>query len=124
MPLNRFDQRLTQMQWQPQAGPSPQIVDSVMATRGPIVIRGVESTLAGAILGILIGVGLKGIITPGAPWGPETGLTGLLVGGAALGGAAGSLILAGLAILRHREKPRLMQFASMNLLMIVMLLLS
>lgn len=86
MSYKRFDERLTQMQWQPQAGPSPQIVDSVIAERHPITIRGVEFTLAGAILGILIGVGLKGIYTPGAPWGPESGLTGLLVGGAAIGG--------------------------------------
>lgn len=124
MSYKRFDERLTQMQWQPQAGPSPQIVDSVIAERHPITIRGVEFTLAGAILGILIGVGLKGIYTPGAPWGPESGLTGLLVGGAAIGGAALSLVAAVVATLRHREMPRLMQFASMNLLMIVMLLLS
>lgn len=124
MSYKRFDERLTQMQWQPQAGPSPQIVDSVIAERHPITIRGVEFTLAGAILGILIGVGLKGIYTPGAPWGPESGLTGLLVGGAAIGGATLSLVAAVVAMLRHREMPRLMQFASMNLLMIVMLLLS
>ena len=51
-------------------------------------------------------------------------MTGLLVGGAAIGGAALSLVAAVVAMLRHREMPRLMQLASMNLLMTVMLLLS
>ncbi|AXT34034.1 hypothetical protein D1820_03065 [Phaeobacter sp. LSS9] len=123
MSFKRFDERLTQMQWQPQSGPSPQIVDSVMADRPPLAVRGGEFTLAGAILGILIGVGLKGIYTPGAPWGPNTGLTGLLIGGASMAGAGLSLALAAYAVLRRHDMPRLMQFASMNLLIIVMLLL-
>ncbi|MFS4583215.1 hypothetical protein [Phaeobacter sp. C3_T13_0] len=123
MSFKRFDERLTQMQWQPQSGPSPQIVDSVMADRSPLAVRGVEFTLAGAILGILIGVGLKGIYTPSAPWGPNTGLMGLLIGGASMAGAVGSLVLAVYAVLRRHDMPRLMQFASMNLLIIVMLLL-
>ncbi|APG46831.1 hypothetical protein [Phaeobacter porticola] len=122
--IKRFDERLAQMQWQPQAGPSPQIVDSVMAERPSLAIRGVEYTLAGAILGILIGVGLKGIYTPSSPWGPGTGTMGLAIGSAALAGAGLSLVAAVVAALRYRQMPRLMQFSSMNLLIIVMLLLS
>ncbi|WP_405116354.1 hypothetical protein L0Z64_10510 [Phaeobacter sp. BS23] len=68
-------------------------------------------------------MGLKGIYTPGAPWGPNTGLTGLLIGGASMAGAGLSLALAAYAVLRRHDMPRLMQFASMNLLIIVMLLL-
>ncbi|MFT6460162.1 MAG: hypothetical protein ACJARR_000550 [Pseudophaeobacter arcticus] len=120
-----FDDRLERIQWVPGAVPSQDVIDSVLGgQRGLAKARSVGATLLGAILGICIGFGLKGMTLVGSPWGPDTGLVGVIGGGLSLSGLAVSVTLAIYAALRSRRHPWLMQFASMNLLMIVVLLLS
>ncbi|MEP2715414.1 hypothetical protein [Pseudophaeobacter sp.] len=124
MTSRSFDDRLERIQWTPGAVPTHEVIDSVLGGRGMAQARSVGATLLGAILGILIGFGLKGMILPGSPWGPDTGLAGLIGGGLASLGLLVSIGMAVFAALRSRKHPWLMQFASMNLLMIVVLLLS
>jgi hypothetical protein len=119
-----FDDRLERIQWTPGAVPTQEVIDSVLGGRGLEKARSVGATLLGAILGILIGFGLKGMALVGAPWGPDTGLVGLIGGSLSVFGLVVSVAMALLAALRSRQHPWLMQFASMNLLMIVVLLLS
>ena len=83
-----------------------------------------EQLCWGQFWGILIGFGLKGMALAGAPWGPESGLIGLIGGSLSVFGLGVSVAMALFAALRSRQHPWLMQFASMNLLMIVVLLLS
>jgi len=119
-----FDERLDRLQWQPSAVPTREIVDGVLGTRPAVNLHGALMSLIGAILGILIGVGLKGMVIPGTPWGPDSGQLGVLVGSFALAGFGLSLPLATLGALWHRRKPWLLPLSAMNLLMIVVILLS
>ena len=119
-----FDDRLDRMHWTPSAGPSREIVDSVLGARQRASARSVGVTLAGAIVGILIGFGLIGMSFDQSPWGPGSGAVGLVFGTLSLAGLALSVTLALFAAWKSKRFPRLMQFASMNLLMIVVLLLS
>ena len=120
-----FDDRLERIQWVPGAVPSQEVIDSVLGgRRGLAKARSVGATLMGAISGICIGFGIKGMTLVGSPWGPDTGMVGIVGGGLSLFGLSVSVILAIYAALRSRRHPWLMQFASMNLLMIVVLLLS
>lgn len=119
-----FDDRLDRLRWTPSAVPSREIVDSVLGARHKRRGRSVAATLAGAIVGILIGFGLIGMSFPQSPWGPGTGVTGLIFGMLSIAGLVVSVGLALFAAWRSSSHPRLMQFASMNLLMIVVLLLS
>jgi len=121
---HRFDDRLDRLQWTPSAVPSREIVDSVLGARHNQRTRSVAATLAGAILGILIGFGLVGMSFQQSPWGPGSGTTGLIFGSLSLLGLLLSVCLAGFAAFHSSKRPRLMQFSSMNLLMIVVLLLS
>lgn len=124
MYINSFDERLERISWQPSAVPTRQMIDSVLASRMPQQPRSAVLSLAAAVTGILIGTGLKGMFLPGVPWGPDAGLAGLIGGGLALAGLAVSVSAALLAAVKGQRAPRLMQFSSMNLLMIVVLLLS
>ncbi|MGR3623167.1 hypothetical protein [Pseudophaeobacter sp.] len=124
MTSRSFDDRLERIHWTPGVVPTHEVVDSVLGGRGLAQARSVGATLFGAILGILIGFGLKGMTLVGSPWGPDTGLIGMIGGGLSVSGLAVSVAMAGFAALRSRQHPWLMQFASMNLLMIVVLLLS
>ena len=124
MHINSFDERIDRIQWQPSAVPTREMIDSVLGSRLPRRPRSPALSLAGAVTGILIGVGLKGMYLPGSPWGPETGTAGAVAGTLALTGLALSVTAALYAASRGKQAPRLMQFASMNLLMIVVLLLS
>lgn len=124
MTSRSFDDRLERLQYAPGAVPSHQVIDGVLGGRGLAQARSVGATLFGAILGILIGFGLKGMMLEGSPWGPGTGLAGMIGGGLSLLGLAVSMALAIYVALRSKKHPWLMQFASMNLLMIVVLLLS
>lgn len=124
MYINSFDERIGRIDWRPSAAPTRQMIDNVLADRLPQQPRNAALSLAGAVTGILIGVGLKGMALPGSPWGPETGLAGAIGSSLALAGLAASLTAALVGALRSKQFPRLMQFASMNLLMIVVLLLS
>ncbi|KIC14294.1 hypothetical protein [Leisingera sp. ANG-Vp] len=124
MYIKSFDERIDGIDWQPSAVPTRQMIDSVLGSRLPRRPRSAALSLAGAISGIVVGVGLKGMVLPGSPWGPETGLTGAVGGSLALAGLALSVAAALYAAARGKQAPRLMQFASMNLLMIVVLLLS
>lgn len=119
-----FDERLDRMQWQPSAVPTREVVDGILGAGPAVDLRGAVLSLFGAILGILIGVGLKGMGMPGTPWGPESGLVGALVGTLSLAGLGLSLLLATLGALWHRRKPWLLTLSSMNMLMIVVILLS
>lgn len=124
MYTNSFDERINRIDWQPSAVPTRQMIDSVLASRLPRQPRSAVLSLVGAIVGILIGTGLKGMSLAGSPWGPETGLAGAIGGSLALAGLAASVTAALMAAAKGNEAPRLMQFASMNLLMIVVVLLS
>lgn len=124
MTAKTFDERLDRMRWQPNSVPTREIVDSVLGQRPAVNMRSAVVSLAGAILGILIGVALKGMVVPGTPWGPETGVTGALVGGLAIFGLCASLPLAAFGVKYRRSHPWMMQFSAMNLLIIVVLLLS
>ncbi|MFW8592950.1 hypothetical protein [Cribrihabitans neustonicus] len=128
MQSRSFDQRLARMGWQPGPVPSREIIENLIgraqARPGARTACSAVISLAGAVSGLVIGVGLKGMVLPDSPWGPGTGLAGAVGGGLALAGLALSLVLALYAGLRSRRRPKLMQFASMNLLMIVVLLLS
>lgn len=124
MYINSFDERLERIDWQPSAVPTRQMIDSVLASRLPLQPRSAVLSLAGAVTGILIGVGVKGMGIAGSAWGPETGLAGTIGGGLAQVGLAASVAAALLAAAKGSKAPRLMQFASINLLMISVLLLS
>lgn len=119
-----FDDRLDRLQWTPSAVPSREIVDSVLGARHKYRTRSIAATLAGAILGILIGFGLIGMSFPQSPWGPGSGTIGLIFGTLSLLGLGLSVCLSVYAACHSAKHPRLMQFSSMNLLMIVVLLLS
>lgn len=124
MYINSFDDRLDRIGWQPGAVPTREMIDSVLSSRGTLRPRSAVLSLAGAVAGLLIGVGLKGMVLPGSPWGPGTGLPGAIGGSLALAGLAASVAAASYAAVKARQAPRLMQFASINLLMIMMVLLS
>ncbi|OED47850.1 hypothetical protein AB838_14620 [Rhodobacteraceae bacterium (ex Bugula neritina AB1)] len=122
--INSFDERLERIDWEPSAVPTRQMIDSVLASRLQLQPRGAMLSLAGAVTGILIGVGLKGMMVPGSPWGPGTGLVGVAGSVLAQAGFAVSVVAALMAAVKGCKAPRLMQFASINLLMIAVLLLS
>ncbi|WP_424977368.1 hypothetical protein [Leisingera sp. S232] len=124
MYINSFDERLERIDWEPSAVPTRQMIDSVLASRLQLQPRGAMLSLAGAVTGILIGVGLKGMMVPGSPWGPGTGLVGVAGSVLAQAGFAVSVVSALMATVKGCKAPRLMQFASINLLMIAVLLLS
>jgi len=119
-----FDERLDRLQWQPSAVPTREIVDGILGAGPTVNLRGALLSLFGAVLGILIGVGLKGMVMPGTPWGPDSGLIGALVGTLSLAGFGLALPLAALGALWHQRKPWLLPLSAMNLLMIVVILLS
>lgn len=125
MTSRSFDDRLARIQWVPSAVPTQDVIDSVLGGQhGLAKARSVGATLLGAISGIFVGFGLKGMTLVGSPWGPDTGLAGLIGGSVSLIGLTLSVALAVYAALRSRRHPWLMQYASMGLLMIVVLLLS
>lgn len=124
MSSRSFDDRLERIQWAPGVVPTHEVIDSVLGGRTLSKARSVGATLFGAILGILIGFGLKGMTLEGSPWGPDTGLAGLVGASLSVTGLVASVIMALFVALRSKQHPWLMQFASMNLLMIVVLLLS
>lgn len=124
MTSRSFDDRLERIQWAPGVVPTHEVIDSVLGGRALSKARSVGATLFGAILGIFIGFGLKGMTLVGSPWGPETGWAGLIGGSISLIGLFVSVAMALFVVLRSKQHPWLMQFASMNLLMIVVLLLS
>ncbi|KIC39153.1 hypothetical protein [Leisingera sp. ANG-M7] len=124
MYINSFDERLERIDWQPSAVPTRHMIDSVLASRLPVQPRSAMLSLAGAVTGILIGVGLKGMTVADSPWGPDAGLAGLAGSGLAVAGLTVSVAAALLAAAKGSKAPRLMQFASINLLMISVLLLS
>lgn len=119
-----FDERLDRLQWQPSAVPTREVVDGILGAGPTVNLKGALLSLFGAILGILIGVGLKGMVMPGTPWGPDSGLIGALVGTLSLAGFGLALPLAALGALWHQRKPWLLPLSAMNLLMIVVILLS
>ncbi|MBT8156040.1 hypothetical protein KMP13_19685 [Epibacterium ulvae] len=123
MTARSFDQRLNQMHWQPTAIPSQKIVDDVLARRASVSLR-VEWIVAGMVLGMLIGFGLKGTIAPDAPFGAHADTLGYVVGALCLLAAAASASLAILAIPLHKKLPQVSQFSLSNLLMIMVLLVS
>ncbi|MCD9146799.1 hypothetical protein [Pseudophaeobacter flagellatus] len=124
MTSRSFEDRLERIQWVPGVVPTHDMIDSVLGGRGLAKARSVGATLFGAILGIMIGFGVKGITLAESPWGPDTGFPGLVGGGLSLAAMGVSIVLGLYVVLRSRRYPWLMQFSSMNLLMIVVLLLS
>ncbi len=123
MTARSFDQRLNQMHWQPTAVPTQKIVDDVLARPASVPLR-VEWTVAGVVLGMLIGFGLKGTIAPDAPFGAHADTLGYVVGALSLLAAAASTSVTILAIPLRKKLPQLMQFSLCNLLMIIVLLAS
>ncbi|UWQ48223.1 hypothetical protein [Leisingera caerulea] len=124
MYINSFEDRIDRIDWQPSAVPTRKMIDSMLGSRQPRQPRSAVLSLAGALTGLVIGVGLKGMVLPGSPWGPGTGLAGAAGGSLALAGLAVSVPAALFAAAKGKRAPRLMQFASMNLLMIMMVLWS
>lgn len=124
MYINSFEDRIDRIDWQPSAVPTRKLIDSMVGSRKPRQPRSAVLSLAGAVTGLVIGIGLKGMVLPGSPWGPGTGLAGAAGGSLALAGLAISVAAALFAAAKGKRAPRLMQFASMNLLMIMMVLWS
>ena len=124
MSINGFNQRIDRLQWKPTAVPTRQVVDGIVGERPSIDLRHVGMTLLGAVLGILIGVGLKGMATPGTTWGPNSGLLGAIVGTMCIAGFLLSVPLAALGAVWHQRRPALLSLSAINLLMIVVILLS
>jgi hypothetical protein len=122
--IKSFDERLDRLQWHPTAVPTREIIDGLLGEQPAADLRSVGVTLLGAILGILIGVGLKGMVMPGTLWGPDSGLLGVLVGTMSIIGLGFSVPLAVLGAVWHQRKPWLLPLSAMNLLMIVVILLS
>lgn len=119
-----FNERLDRMQWQPTAVPTREVVDGILGERPTVDLRGVGLPLLGAILGILIGVGLKGMVMPETLWGPNSGQIGVLIGTMCIAGFGVSVPMAALGAVWHQRKPWLLPVSAMNLLMIVVILLS
>ncbi|TNJ41652.1 hypothetical protein [Phaeobacter sp. B1627] len=119
-----FQGQVDRMSWVPGAQPRPELVDAILSHHGKATPqREIAPTLMGVVMGALIGVLLKGMALPGVPWGPETGLIGLLVGSVALLGFGASVAAAGLAIVIGRRHPHLLQWASVNLLTVLIVVL-
>lgn len=122
--INSFEDRVERISWQPNAAPTRQMIDNMLEARRGRQPRSVVLSLAAALVGMLIGIGLKGMGLEGTAWGPGTGMAGVIGGSLSMAGLAMSVTAALAATWYGRRTPRLMQFASMNLLMIVVLLLS
>ncbi|NIZ62982.1 hypothetical protein DL239_18610 [Sedimentitalea sp. CY04] len=124
MSINGFNQRIDRLQWKPTAVPTREVVDGIVGDRPTVDMRNVGLNLLGAIIGILIGVGLKGMVTPGTSWGPNSGLLGAIVGTMCIAGFLFSVPLAALGAVWHQRRPWLLPLSAINLLMIVVILLS
>ena len=124
MTTKSFDKRLDRIQWQPSAVPTSELVDSILGDKPAGGLRGAEVSLFGAIFGILVGVGTKGFLVQEGLWSPEMGQIGVLFGILVLLVVLASPVLAVIGAITYKRRPKLMRFASMNLLMIVAVLLS
>lgn len=123
MTVRSFDQRLSQIGWQPTTVPSQVIIDDILG-RPQLEPMQVKWMVFGALMGIVIGFGIKGTIVPGAPFGAHADTLGFVVGALAL---LAGLVSAGgavVSIAMHRRWPQLMRFSMFNMLMILVLMIS
>lgn len=111
-----FEGQLTRIGWEPGARPRPELVDDILDYHGRGGRRDIGPTLLGVAFGALLGLLLKGMALDGSPWGAGTGLFGDVIGAIALCGFLGAVLVAFLAALRAKTQPELLQFASINLL--------
>nr|WP_175582270.1 hypothetical protein [Phaeobacter sp. HF9A] len=102
------------MGWEPGARPRPELVEAVLKQHGRADRREIGPMLWGVTLGALLGLLLKGLTGPVA--GSEIGLIGQLAVMLGLAGLLASVILALVAALRAEQRPKLFQFAAINLL--------
>ena len=120
-----FQGQVDRMSWVPGAEPRPELVEAILSHHGQAAQRReIGPTLMAVAMGALIGLLLKGMALPGVAWGPETGVIGAVVGSVALLGFGASVAAAGLAFVIGRRHPLLLQWASVNLLTLVVVLLA
>lgn len=112
----RFEAQVARLDWQPGARPRAELVDSVLQHHGRDSAREIAPAVWGVLVGALIGLLLKGMSLESAAWGPGSGLLGLGIGAVALSGLLASIFVAAKAARLGRKAPRLLQFASINLL--------
>ena len=111
-----FEAQVARLEWEPGARPRPELVESVLRHHGRDTRREFAPGVWGVVLGALIGLLLKGLTMESAAWGPGSGWVGLAVGAVAVLGLLGSIGFAAKAATLGRKSPKLLQFASINLL--------
>ncbi len=123
MSVRHFEHRLNRMEWQPSAEPSAQIVADVLG-HSKMQPQWVEWAIAGTVLGILIGFGIKGTVMPGGPFGAHADLLGYIIGAISLLAGAGSVAFLAITVALRNQVPQLFRFSLFNMLMIMVLMLS
>jgi len=118
-----FEGQVSRMGWEPGARPRPELVDRILDHHGHDAGRDIGPSLLGVALGALLGLLLKGMGLDGSPWGAGTGFFGDLIGALALGGFAAAVLAAVLGAMRAKSNPELLQFASINLLTVLIVYL-
>lgn len=123
MSVRDFEHRLSRMEWHPSPEPSAEIVADVLG-RPVSGSHGMEWAIAGAVLGILIGFGIKGTAMPGGPFGAHADLIGYIIGAVSLLAGVGSAALLAATVALRARVPQLFRFSLFNMLMIMVLMLS
>lgn len=117
-----FEDRLDQLQREPGAVPTQELVDSIVGARRPAA--GVLPVLAGGLCGTVTGLAMKCLMMGGAGLYAEGSLASAVVAAAVPPAFLASCVLAITAGFMHRRRPKLLQFAAMNLLVIAAAILS
>lgn len=117
-----FEDRLDRLQRQPGGAPTEELIDSIIGPRRPAT--GVLPGLAGGICGTATGLAMKSLQMGGAGLYAEGSLVAEAVATAVPPAFLASCVLAIAAGFMHRRRPKLLQFAGMNLLVIAAAVLS
>ncbi|KUP92489.1 hypothetical protein [Tritonibacter horizontis] len=118
-----FEGQVARMGWVPGAEPRPELVEAILRHHGkPVALRDITPTVLGVCVGALIGLLIKGLALATLPWGADGGWLGMLAGLMALLGGLMSVAGAVFAAMVSRRHPVLMQFASVNLLTLLIVI--